>query len=252
MELNYKTYGTGEPLIILHGLFGMLDNWSTLARKFGAHYKVYTIDLRNHGKSPHHKQMDYPTLAKDVQIFIETHHLQQVNLIGHSMGGKVAMQFAINYPQFLKQLIVVDIAPQSYEGNHTKIFEAFKNLSLSNITSRKQADEALQDILPELSVRQFILKNLARNAEGQYFWRPAVEHIHQNYQLILSGIEGIYEEPTLFIKGAQSNYIQPEAELKIKIQFPKAEITTIENAGHWVHAEQPAAFFETAIQFLLE
>jgi len=113
MELNYKTFGKGEPLIILHGLFGMLDNWNTLARKFAAYYKVYIVDLRNHGKSPHNQQMDYLTLAKDIKTFLETHQLQQVNLIGHSMGGKVAMQFAMDFTQFLKQLIIVDIAPKS-------------------------------------------------------------------------------------------------------------------------------------------
>lgn len=252
MELNYKIFGKGEPLIILHGLFGMLDNWSTLARKFGAYYKVYIVDLRNHGKSPHHPQMDYATLAKDIETFLKTHQLQHVNLIGHSMGGKVAMQFAIEYPELLKQLIVVDIAPQAYKGNHTQIFEAFNNLSLPNIKSRKQADTALQDILPEFGVRQFILKNLARNTEGQYFWRPAVAYIHQNYLSILSAIEGIYNEPTLFIKGAQSNYIKDDDAVNIQKQFPKAKIKTIENAGHWVHAEQPAAFFDTVKQFLVE
>jgi len=250
MKLNYKTFGEGEPLIILHGLFGMLDNWSTLARKFGAHYKVYIVDLRNHGKSPHHKQMDYPTLAKDILTFVETHQLQQVNLIGHSMGGKVAMQFAIDFPQFLKQLIVVDITSKSYKGNHTEIFEAFNSLSLPNIESRKQADEALQDILPEFGVRQFILKNLARNTEGEYFWRPAVEYIHQNYAPILSAIEGIYGGSTLFIKGANSNYIKDNDLVDIQKQFPKAQMKTIENAGHWVHAEQPTVFFETVKHFL--
>jgi len=252
MELYYKIYGTGKPLIILHGLFGMSDNWSTLAKKLGELYTVYTIDLRNHGKSPHHPQMDYSTLATDILTFIETHQLDMVNLIGHSMGGKVAMQFAINFPNKLNKLVVVDIAPKLYEGNHANIFEAFKSLPLPEITSRKQADEALKTILPEFSVRQFILKNLTRNKEGQYYWRPAIDYIHNNYTNILGQIEGVYEGVTLFIKGEHSYYIQVKDVGEIKQQFPKATISTIKNAGHWIHAEQPLAFFETSKQFLLE
>jgi len=252
MELNFKTYGTGKPLLILHGLFGMLDNWSTLARKFGEHFQVFTIDLRNHGKSPHQPEMDYKTLAEDVVAFIEKYQLKEVHLIGHSMGGKVAMKMAISYPYLLDQLIIVDIGSKAYKGNHNSIFEAFNSLDLSSIENRKQADKALETILPEFSVRQFILKNLARNADGQYYWRPAVEYIHNNYTNILSAIEGAYEGVTLFIKGEKSSYILPEDHSIILQQFPQASITTIENAGHWVHAEQPIAIFETVKNFLLK
>ncbi len=252
IKLNYKTYGEGEPLIILHGLFGMLDNWSTIARRLGEFFQVFTIDLRNHGKSPHHPAMDYSIMAADIADFVESHQLKTIHVVGHSMGGKVAMQFAINYPHHLNKLLVVDIAPNAYKGNHAAIFKAFKSLDLPTINSRKQADEALKNILPDFSVRQFILKNLARNKDGQYFWRPAVDFIHNNYTNILSAIEGSYDGHTLFIKGEQSNYIQSDADLSIQKQFHFAQLEVIKDAGHWIHAEQPVAFFETVKPFLLE
>jgi len=255
MELNYKKYGEqGEPLLILHGLFGMLDNWATLGRKFSDHFQVYTIDQRNHGKSPHSQAMNYEIMANDLAEFIEQHQLSEANIIGHSMGGKVAMQFAYLYPHLTKKLIVVDIAPKTYAGNHNHIFEAMESLNLNEIESRKQADEALTPSLPNLGVRQFILKNLARNNHNNYYWRPAVSYIKANYGTIAGGVLGIsgsFNTPTLFIRGGKSDYILDEDWPGIKSQFPNATLTQIEDAGHWVHAEKPMEFYEAALNFFI-
>lgn len=251
MELNYKKYGeVGEPLLILHGLFGMLDNWATLGRKFSQHFQVYLLDLRNHGKSPHDAAMDYVLMANDVVEFIEQHQLGKVNLIGHSMGGKVAMQLAISNAHLIKKIVVADIAPKFYLGNHNDIFEAIGSLNLNEINSRKTADEALTTLLPNFGVRQFILKNLARSNEGNYFWRPAVDYIKAKYSNISKAIEGTFNGTTLFIRGSKSDYILDEDWTTIKAQFPNATLTEIEGAGHWLHAEKPIDFYDAVMEFL--
>jgi len=252
MELNYKKYGeTGEPILILHGLFGMLDNWATLGRKFSQRFQVFLIDLRNHGKSSHSHEMNYEVMANDIVEFIEQHELAKVNVIGHSMGGKVVMQLAIANPHLLKKLIVADIAPKVYADNHNDIFEAIESLNLNEIESRKDADEALTPMLPNFGVRQFILKNLARTNESNYFWKPAFSHIKTNYSKISGTIEGKFSGTTLFIRGSKSDYILDKDWPVIKSQFPNAILTEIENAGHWLHAEKPTEFYEAAINFLL-
>lgn len=250
MNLNYKTYGVGAPLVILHGLFGMLDNWSTLGRKFGNGYKVYLVDLRNHGKSPHNQVMNYPTMAKDIYDFIKANDLDKINLIGHSMGGKVAMQFAIDYPSHINKLVVADIGVKQYKGNHHDIFEAFESLDLAAIESRKQASEQLEKLLPDFGVRQFILKNLARSNDGTYFWRPAIQIIKNEYQHILAAVEGAFSGPALFVKGGQSKYIVESDTNTLLSQFPNATIQSIAGVGHWLHAEKPGEFYAVVNTFL--
>lgn len=251
MQLNFKKYGDrGEPVIILHGLFGMLDNWSTIGRKLSEYFQVYTVDQRNHGKSPHNEVMNYKAMAEDLLAFIEDEDLNKPHIIGHSMGGKTVMQFAVDNPTSVNKLVVVDIAPQAYQHGHQIIFDAFNGLDLSSISSRKEADEKMTALLPEFGVRQFILKNLARDSEGNYMWRPAVNIIERNYEHIVAAIEGKYDGETLFIKGDKSAYIKEQKWDEIQKQFSNAKLATIKDSGHWVHAEQPNAFFDVVLEFL--
>lgn len=250
MELNYKQFGQGDPIIILHGLFGMLDNWQTIARKLGEHYTVFIIDQRNHGKSPHHPDFDYQIMADDLKSFMEDNWIYQAHLIGHSMGGKTVMQFALDNPDMIDKLVVVDIAPQKYKGGHQLIFEALFGLDLENTTNRKDAEKQLEEKIPEFGIRQFLLKNLSRKKEGGYAWKMNLEAIHEHYEDILANIEGdSVDVPTLFIKGGRSKYIQEENHENIFNLFPNAEIKTIEDAGHWVHAEQPQLLMKQVLDF---
>jgi len=255
MELNFKSFGQGDPVIILHGLFGMLDNWQTIAKKLADNYTVFLVDQRNHGRSPHDDQFDYPTMAADLMAFMESQWIHQSHVIGHSMGGKTAMEFALTYPDSIDHLVVVDIAPKSYEGGHQAIFEALFSLNLKEIENRKEAEQALEAKISDFGVRQFLLKNLSRNKAGYYEWKMNLPAIHKNYQNILAATQatGTMEAPTLFIKGGQSNYIEDTDEDLIHSFFPTAKIKTIEKAGHWVHAEAPKellgeveAFFSTS------
>ncbi len=251
MELNYKQFGQGDPVIILHGLFGMLDNWQTIAKKLAENYTVFIIDQRNHGRSPHHPDFDYSLLAEDLHCFMEQQWIYQAHLIGHSMGGKTVMQFALDYPDFVEKMIVVDIAPKKYEGGHQLIFEALFDLDLEHIQNRKDAEQQLEVRIPQFGVRQFLLKNLTRKKEGGYTWKMNLDAIFNHYEDILDTIEGEpVEIPSLFIKGGLSNYIQKEDSSLIKKLFSHSNIITIEKSGHWVHAEQPDILLEHMKNFL--
>ncbi len=252
MELNYKSFGEGYPIIILHGLFGTLDNWQTIAKKLAEKYSVYIIDQRNHGRSPHDDAFDYGVMADDLQAFMESNWIYEAHIIGHSMGGKTAMQFALNYPDLVNQLVVVDIAPKAYEGGHQTIFEALLSLDLTKITSRKEADELLQPKIKEFGVRQFLLKNLTRQKAGGFKWKMNLPIIYQNYEHILSAIESedAFDHPTLFIRGGTSDYVKAEDMAPIKTLFPSAELATVAKAGHWVHAVAPDTLLELVVDFL--
>lgn len=243
ISLNFKSYGQGNPVIILHGLFGTLDNWQTIARQLSANYLVYLVDQRNHGRSPHTDDFDYSLLAEDLKDFMESEGMSQATIIGHSMGGKTAMQFAVSYPEMVHSLIVVDIAPKAYEGGHQEIFDALLSVDLTKIESRKMADEQLMSAIPDFGVRQFLLKNLTREKEGGYRWKMNLPAIYKNYQHILDNIllDEPFSGPSLFIRGEKSGYIKQEDDSLIKSVFPEAQIVTIPNAGHWVHAEAPKA-----------
>ena len=252
MTLNYKSFGEGYPIIILHGLFGTLDNWQTIAKKLAEHYTVYIIDQRNHGRSPHDDTFDYKVMADDLQVFMESQWIYEAHVIGHSMGGKTAMQFALNYPDLVNQLVVVDIAPKAYEGGHQTIFEALLSLDLATITSRKEADELLQQKIEDFGVRQFLLKNLTRRKEGGFKWKMNLPVIYQNYQQILSAIESedSFDNATLFIRGGISNYVKEEDMTNIKTLFPVAELATVPKVGHWVHAAAPSTLLKLVNNFL--
>lgn len=246
LELNYKSFGEGFPVVILHGLFGTLDNWQTIARKLADQYAVYILDQRDHGRSPHTDIIDYPHLAYDLQAFLESNWIYKAHIIGHSMGGKTAMRFALDYPDRVEKLVIVDIAPKAYPGGHETIFDALLGLPLNDIKSRQDAEAYLESRVPEWGVRQFLLKNLTRNAEGDFAWKMNLSLIHQHYNDILAGIESAtpFEGPTWFIRGARSNYITDADWPQITRLFPAAQLITIADAGHWVHAEQPERLLE--------
>lgn len=254
LSLNFKTYGQGDPIIILHGLFGTLDNWQTIARQLSEEYLVYLVDQRNHGRSPHTEDFDYSLLAEDLKNFMEAEGMSQATIIGHSMGGKTAMQFAVTYSEMVTSLVVVDIAPKAYQGGHQEIFDALLSVNLEKVESRKMADEQLAVAIPDFGVRQFLLKNLTRNKEGGYEWKMNLPAIYNNYQKILANIiaDDAYPESTLFIRGGRSGYIKKEDEIVIKSIFPKAQIATIPDAGHWVHAEAPKALLSTFENFMAD
>ena len=252
MKLNYQRYGQGRPLVILHGLFGSLTNWHTLSKRLGEHYQVFAVDQRNHGSSPHSADFNYVTLAADLHEFMRDQGLASAYLLGHSMGGKTAMQFALTDPDLVEKLIVVDIAPKAYPPHHDQIFDALCELDLSRYTSRSELDQALAGKIASVTTRQFLLTNVTRDETGRFTWKINLDAIRQNYPAISGGLDQTegFRKPTLFVRGATSDYIQDEdAGLSSSI-FPQAQITTIDGAGHWVHVEAPAAFFNVIREFL--
>ena len=252
MELNYKQFGQGEPIIILHGLFGTLDNWQTIAKQLAENYMVFIVDQRNHGKSPHSDDFSYKIMANDLKEFMFEQHIYEATIIGHSMGGKVAMRFALDYPDMVTKLVVVDIAPKKYKGGHQQIFEAMFGLDLEELTDRKSIDAALKLKIPNNGIRLFLMKNLARQKEGGYRWKMNLPVLYREYEEILSSIdsEEVYDEPVLFLRGGDSNYIRDEDVLDIQEHFPLMQLETIPNAGHWLHAEAPALFIKTVLNFI--
>ncbi len=253
MKLNFKTFGQGPPLIILHGLFGMLDNWQTAAKQLSDTFMVFIVDQRNHGRSPHVDEIDYPSMANDLKEFMEENWIHEAHLLGHSMGGKTVMQFALEYPEMTDKLVVVDIAPKAYAGGHQLIFEALQSLELGQVQSRTEADQKLGQLVTDLGIRQFLLKNLSRDKEsGGFRWKMNLPVIARDYPKILVGLEtdGQFEGDTLFIKGGSSDYITSVDQTEITNFFPSSQVQTVEGAGHWVHAEKPKELLKIVRQFL--
>ncbi|WCL82083.1 alpha/beta fold hydrolase [Saprospira sp. CCB-QB6] len=251
MKLNFKQYGAGKPIVIMHGMFGMLDNWQYVAKELAEEYMVFLVDLRNHGKSPHSEEFSYALMADDVRKFMEENWLYEAKIVGHSMGGKVAMQLALEEPDMVEQLVVVDIAPKSYRGNHETIIAAMQSLPLGELENRSAAEAHLRKSIHEEGVVQFLLKNLSRERTGGYRWKMNLPVIASHYREILANSlpEEQYEGPTLFIQGLNSHYINPEELSDYQHYFPAAQITPIADAGHWVHAEQPQAFLAALRKF---
>ncbi len=251
MKLFSRQLGAGDPMVVLHGLFGSSDNWLTQAKLFANHYKVFTVDLRNHGQSPHSDEFDYLAMVKDLEEFVDSNGLQSPIIIGHSMGGKAAMNFALAHPDKLSKLIVVDIAPKEYNLEHYTIAEGLKAIPVDKITSRNEADETLSQHVPEPDVRQFLLKNLQRKTSGGFSWKinlPVITDKLSNIGVDLQ-FPGSFEKPTLFIRGSRSKYIADNDWQRITEIFPKAELETMDT-GHWVQAEKPQEFADTVIQWL--
>ena len=254
MQLHFKKIGEeGKPLIILHGLFGMGDNWITIGKVLSIHYQFFILDLRNHGQSPHSEHFSYKIMASDVADFIAENNLEGAFLIGHSMGGKVLMQLAIDFPAIYEKLIIVDIAPKFYPVHHTAILQGLHSIDLKTLQSRTEANEILKRFESSEGVRQFLLKNLFRNPEtGHFGWRF-------NLPILTNEIASIGDEitsnhainkPILFIAGGQSSYILDSDHPSILSLFPLAKFEKIVEAGHWVQAEKPTEFVELVNHFL--
>jgi len=252
MTLFHREAGQGLPLIILHGLFGSSDNWASIAKHIGDYYKVYTVDQRNHGQSPHSDTFDYPSMAEDLYQFISDNNIENPVILGHSMGGKTAMTFALKYPELLRKLIVVDIAPRAYPPHHQDIIKGLNSININQVRNRKDADMMLSKYISEVGVKQFLLKNLYRDANGSFDWRINIPVISSKIENVGSQItaENPFSKPTLFIRGEASKYIQDNDAERIKQLFSRAQIKTIHNAGHWVHAEQPTAFVKMLLEFI--
>jgi esterase len=251
MLLNYQIQGEGEPLIILHGLFGTLENWGSQIKSLAAQFQVIAVDLRNHGRSEHSKEMSYALMATDIAQLMAHLKLPKAHIIGHSMGGKAAMQLALNQPELIDQLIIVDIAPVAYGSHHDDVFKGLHSVELSSLKSRSDADKQLAKYIPELGVRAFLLKNLYRTEEKAFAWRMNLEILHQQYKNISKAPQGSpYLPKMLFIKGANSDYMVPAYRDDVIRLFPNAGYTVIKDAGHWPHAEKPEVFTRTVLDYL--
>ena len=248
ITLSYKSQGAaGSPIVILHGLLGSSSNWRSIARQLAEHHRVFTLDLPNHGESPHVDHMSYPAMAQDVRDFLDSHAIETATFIGHSMGGKTAMRLALDACERLDRLVVVDIAPTPSHHDHSLWLRAMAGLDMARITRRSDAEHMLETAVPDAAMRQFLLQNLTSTPQG-FAWRINLPGIEASLPALLDfPVEANvrpFTGPTLFLRGGQSDYILERDEKVIRSLFPRAEIVTIEDAGHWLHAEQPARFLE--------
>ncbi len=252
MKLHHRELGSGQPMIILHGLFGFSDNWQTHAKKFAEYYRVILVDLRNHGHSDWSDEFSYELMAKDLKELCDDLGLKNILLIGHSMGGKVAMLFAQKHKELLDKLVVVDIGIKAYPMHHQHILAGMHAVNLETIKVRSEAEAILKQHIDSDGVRQFLLKNLYWKEKGQLAWRMNLSILEREMENILSRLtEKEVMLPTLFIRGELSNYILDEDIEQLEDQFPDSEIVTIKNAGHWVHAEAPEEFVDVVLGFCL-
>ena len=252
--LHHSTVGQGDPLVILHGLFGSGKNWQSLARQFASQYEVFSVDLRNHGQSFHADAMNYPAMVDDVIALLDHLELQSATILGHSMGGKVAMMLAASHAQRVDRLVVADIAPVTYDHHYDNLIDPILAISLPDLESREQADKLLQAAIPEAPLRAFLLQNLAREADD-WRWRVNWRVIQRDLGQ-LTGFDGLADDwevdcPTLFIRGALSPYVGDTEIDVIDRHFSDARIETLERAGHWLHAEQPQAFLQRVLEYLV-
>lgn len=266
MKLNFRKIGeTGEPLIILHGLYGSSDNWLNIGQQLSGNHIVYLLDQRNHGHSPHSNTHTYEEMRDDLKEFMDDQKIGKAIILGHSMGGKTAIYFSMEYPEKVSRLIVVDISPTSYHHVkeeehhyqiHEKILTALSSLNTEEIKTLKEADNHLAQYISYKGVRQFLLKNLKRDSNKKFYWILNIDTLQQELENIMNGVQvddntiQVESFPILFIKGEQSDYISEEDKIKIKKLFPKAVITSIKGAGHWVHAEKRNEFLSVVEKFI--
>lgn len=253
MKLHSKIYGDKGPhLIVIHGLFGMSDNWNTLGKQFAKYCKVHLIDLRNHGRSPHSTEFNYDVMCEDLMAYMKDHNIERANILGHSLGGKVAMKFAFTHKEKVEKLLVVDITPRRYNTDfHENLLKILYRLPLEDFEKREEIDAVLSESFEDRGMRLFLMKNLYRNEEKQFAWRFNIDVLLEKVSNIQEAdfIKGICEIPTLFIRGGNSNYITSEDELIINKHFSDFSIATIPGVGHWLHAENPERFYNEVINF---
>lgn len=253
MTLHSQIFGKGRPFVILHGFLGMGDNWKTLGNRWAeAGFEVHLLDQRNHGRSFHSKTFSYSVMAADLKNYCGEHKLQNIILLGHSMGGKVAMQFAVSFPEMVSKLIVADIGPKAYPPHHQDILKALASLDFSIIKSRGEAEAILSEYIKDAGTRLFLLKNLYRKDKSQFALRVNLPVLSEKIAEVGAALpeNTIFNGDTLFLGGEKSGYIEPKDALLIKKHFPKAKIGIIKNAGHWLHAENPDDFYDNVMKFL--
>ena len=255
MKLHSKIYGDkGQDLIIIHGLFGMSDNWNSLGKKFSKYCKVHLIDLRNHGRSPHSTDFDYKVMCEDVLEYMEDNNIEKPILLGHSIGGKVAMKFAFTYPEKIEKLIVADISPRRYNIDFVQnLLRTLYKLPLENFKKREEIDDILSVTYKDRGQRLFVMKNLYRNEQKEFDWRFNIDVLLEKVSNIQEAdfIKGVCDVPTHFIRGENSNYITTEDELIINKHFSDVSIATIDGAGHWLHADNPERLYNEVMGFCL-
>lgn len=252
MKLHHTTTGEGEPLFIVHGLFGASGNWVTLVRNaYSNEFRTTTLDLRNHGRSPHDDEFSYAAMARDLIELMDEEGLEHAHFLGHSMGGKLAMYLALNHPERVDKLIVADIGPREYAPSHGAIFDAMESLHPEQYQSRAEVDAAFAADIHSPTLRQFLLKSLVRDKDG-FRWGINLPAIRKGYPEIIRGIESweTFDGDVLFVAGSQSDYVHESDMPGIRALFPFADLVMIEGAGHWLHADQPEEFARVTLDFL--
>ena len=255
MTINFKQLGQGEPVLVIHGLFGTSDNLRQIANRLSAEHCVYLIDLPGHGSSETVVPLSLANMAQSVYEFCQQQQLSNVMVLGHSLGGKVAMEMALTFPDLISKLIVADIAPVEYARRHDQIINGLKLIDLDNTKSRQQAESQLQQYIEERGVRAFLIKSLKRdqNDNSKWRWDFDLPQLASDYDLLIKApCEGKFAQPVLFILGGESNYVLPEHEQAIKSRFSNISFKVIQNAGHWLHAEKPVAFEKICRDFLTQ
>jgi pimeloyl-ACP methyl ester carboxylesterase len=253
LRLHFQSIGSGEPLVVLHGLFGSGDNWLSFAQRFADRFRVILPDARNHGLSPHHPEMSFPLMAADLLELLAEQGIGATRLLAHSMGGKTAMEFALTHGEQVRSLVVVDIAPRAYDPRHAQILEALCALDPGRYRDRREVELALAGAIPDLAVRRFLLKNLAREESRGFRWKLGLHEIKGNYSRLNEGLAGgrSWGGPCLFVRGENSDYVREPDRTGISGLFPAAEFRTIPGAGHWVHADAPGPFESLMSGFLV-
>lgn len=250
--LHSKILGEGQPFIILHGFLGMSDNWKTLGNKFAEDYQVHLVDQRNHGRSFHSQDFNFQFLADDLLNYMNFHNIEKAILLGHSMGGKAVMNFAVKYPEKVEKLIVADISPKQYPAHHQDILVALNEVNFEEQKSRKEIEQVLERYILQYGVRQFLMKNVYRKTREDFDYRFNLKVLTENYEEIVVPLtpDARFDGETLFLSGANSGYITQDDEPIIKTHFPNSAIVTVKNAGHWLHADNPSDFYTETVSFL--
>lgn len=252
MSIDYSVRGEGEPLVLIHGLFGTRENLGAIAKHLSESFQVYSIDLPNHGRSAHVDDFDLRAMADAIHAWMQGVNLASAHFFGHSLGGKAAMELALVYPNNVRKLVVADIAPVHYEHRHEGVFTGLLSIDLDVLQSRVEADQVLAEHVPEKPVRSFLLKNLQRSTEGGFSWRMNLPAIHEHYKNLIRGNhDARFERPVLFLKAEHSDYIQSEHREQIVSRFPHTELKVVSNTGHWLHAEKPELIARLVSRFLL-